>query len=94
MEVGGCTLAHLAAREGQSEILKVLKELGADLNAKDSFGRNSAHFADNFETLQILKELGTDTNAKDVRGRTPADTITAVISSRKRLLGKVTELNS
>ena len=69
---------HLAAMRHSSEVVAVLvKELGANVHAKDNKGRTPLHVAagcaDN-ETagvLGILNEVGADANAKDDSGATP-----------------------
>ena len=77
----GMTPAMILAREGCANILKIIIEYGADLNAKTDFGKKTAlMFAlqqDGYDaktdTVQMLCENGADVNASDCKGRTPLD---------------------
>lgn len=62
----GATPACIAAQEGQIECLRVLSELGADLNIATKHGANPACIAakrGSSVTLAVLGELGADLDA-------------------------------
>jgi len=63
---GGTTPLMDAACKGQAEVVKVLKELRADLEAKDKDEWTAVHFASmhaSVEVLEMLSELGADLKA-------------------------------
>ena len=78
----GMTPAMILAREGCTNILKIIIEHGADLNAKttDISKETALFFAvqhDGYDAktdiVQMLCENGADVNASDCKGRTPLD---------------------
>jgi len=63
-----------AAESGLSDILRVLIELGADVNKADEDGRTPCYVAaeeGHSDTLRVLIEAGADVNKATRRGRTP-----------------------
>jgi len=71
------TLLHWAATFGQGrEIVRLLCEAGAKVNAQNKAGLTPAHEASghgSLETLDALVDFGADLSLKDPRGRTPRD---------------------
>uniref|UniRef100_A0A0G4F8Z1 Protein kinase domain-containing protein n=1 Tax=Chromera velia CCMP2878 TaxID=1169474 RepID=A0A0G4F8Z1_9ALVE len=70
------TAAHEASRYGQAEMLRVLIDAGADLNAQDERGCTPAHRAaelGSVEILQILANAGADLKVRNRFNATPAD---------------------
>ena len=70
------TPLHIAATHGYTEIVRILIEHGADLNAKDWFRSTPLHLAAAQNHTAVAVELikrGADTKAKDFKGRTPAE---------------------
>jgi len=71
----GVTPLMAAALWGRSEIVRVLLDSGADLNARESsFGCNSLIFAclsGRREVVDLFLARGADPNIRDVSGRTP-----------------------
>ena len=70
------TPLHRAASAGRTEtVLALVKELGADVNAKDWMGKTPLHYASSHGRTEIarvlVKELGVDVNAIDDDGKTP-----------------------
>jgi ankyrin repeat protein len=62
----GETALHLAAGEGHLEIVKLLLEHGADVNAKTAY-ETALHLAageGHLEIVKLLLEHGADVNAK------------------------------
>lgn len=66
---------YMAARFGNNDVIVVLLEYGADINAKtDIAGRTALHEAalqGHLSTVKLLLERGADVNAKNRHGRTP-----------------------
>ncbi|MFH2000610.1 MAG: CHAT domain-containing protein [Planctomycetota bacterium] len=67
---------HIAVKEGHLNVVKMLAEAGADLNAKadDKWGDTALHIAANYDRREILKYLidaGADVNGKAKDGTTP-----------------------
>jgi len=68
------TLLHIAAIRLQTEIMKLLIERGADLNAVTWNGETVLHFAAkqiNRPATELLLDFGMDVNRADNRGYTP-----------------------
>ena len=67
-------LYYAPAEQGYLEIVKWLKEQGADINAKTADGYTPMHSAaseGNLEVVKWLKEQGANINAKSSKGETP-----------------------
>lgn len=74
----GRTALHLAARRGNSEMMKLLLQNGADVNSRDNCSSTPLHdFAashpvgDPTALLNLLISHGADINATDLGGETP-----------------------
>jgi ankyrin repeat protein len=70
------TFLHWAAAGGQNEIVELLINNGADVNAKDSLDGTPLHLAareGHMETAELLIAEGADVNAKTADGGTPLD---------------------
>jgi ankyrin repeat protein len=68
------TLLHLATWRGQRDVAALLLERGAEIEARDKFGRTPLFMAAQFgqrNVAQLLIERGADVNAADRSGRTP-----------------------
>ncbi len=70
---------HLIPKPGgevpsQLKKIKILLQHGADLSARNMFGRTPLHFAAG-EYTKILLEAGAKVNARDDFGRTPLHTV-------------------
>lgn len=66
------TALHIASREGQLEIVKILIEKGWEIDCKDKHSTTPLHQASNlnhFETVSFLLESGADPAIKDSLGR-------------------------
>ena len=65
----------VAARHSNIEVVSVLLEAGAAVNAKDEYGETPLHGAaswnENPEVISVLLKAGADVNAKDESGETP-----------------------
>ena len=72
---GGRTPLHLAAEGGHTAIaLMLIKEAGADVDARDYMGYTCLHGAASkgrIETMRVLLVLGASVTAVCIRGRTP-----------------------
>jgi ankyrin repeat protein len=72
--VNNQTALHLAANNGNLELVKLLIEKGADVNAKTNDDATPLHVAannDNLELVKLLIENDADVNAKTNKGATP-----------------------
>ena len=70
----------LAAHRNNTELLKALLDLGADINHKTSMGRTALHMAasqGNSECIDIMLGRGASIELFDVQGNSPVDTANA-----------------
>jgi len=71
----GRTPLHLAVESANRDIIQLLLDKGADINAKDEkSGSTALHYAVRFskrETAELLIARGADINARDKQGHTP-----------------------
>jgi ankyrin repeat protein len=70
------TALHLASELDDDVIVKLLLDLGANINLTDDFGRNALHFAHknpkvNMGIVKHLIDKGIDAKVSDASGRTP-----------------------
>nr|BAN20704.1 ankyrin 2,3/unc44 [Riptortus pedestris] len=72
-EFPGAAALHQAAAKGAPATIKLLLELGAQVNLQDDFERTPLHWAaweGNLPGLQLLEEAGGDLDAEEAWGRT------------------------
>ena len=71
----GTTLLHSASKVGNVELVRLLIQQGADVNAQDEDGESPLHGAmarsDNYDVARTLIESGADLSSKAVDGKTP-----------------------
>ena len=70
------TALHFAARDGRPEIVKLLLENGAEVDAQDCFGdtplwRAVVNFRGDNKTIHVLLSFGADKNIPNKSGVTP-----------------------
>lgn len=73
-EAIGRTLLHLAAREGLLRVVRLLIQLGADLEARDAGSWTSLHLScghGHSDIVDALLESGADVNCQDEHGWAP-----------------------
>ena len=96
------TPLHSACSRGRGSVAKVLIDNGADVNAKDRWGRTPLHYSlkkEDLDTAELLIAEGSDVNAKDNEGATPLGY--ALTTNKKDIAGlllakgaKITDLGS
>jgi len=66
---------HRATWDGHKEVVELLISKGADVNAKDMYGKTPLHRACEGEKgiAELLIDKGVDVNAEDNDGETPLD---------------------
>ncbi|KJV89749.1 ankyrin repeat domain-containing protein [Rickettsia bellii] len=72
------TPIHIAAQNGQFEIIKNFQKLGFDINARNADGETVLHIlarAQNGEMIKELIKLGADINIKNKIGKTALDKV-------------------
>ena len=71
----GTTLLHSASKSGNMELVRLLIQEGANVNAQDEDGESPLHGAmaksDNYNVVRTLIENGADLSSKAVDGKTP-----------------------
>jgi ankyrin repeat protein len=65
------TALILAAESNDTLTMRLLLRFGADISARDCFGRTALHVADDLESTYLLITHGAEVNARDQMGRTP-----------------------
>ena len=84
----GLTPLHRAAYYGLKEIVELLLDKGADVNAKEEVGWTPLHYAaamSHKAIAELLLDKGADVNAKDDGGDTPLDV--AMLGNDKETAG-------
>lgn len=75
----GTTLLHSASKSGNMELVRLLIQEGADVNAQDEDGESPLHGAlarsNNYNIARILIENGADLSIRAVDGKTPLHNI-------------------
>jgi len=69
----GYTPLWLAAKKGHEEVVKLLLECGANINAQDKYGRSLLHFVveeGQKKVVQLLLEYRPNVNTQDKNGKT------------------------
>ena len=72
----GQTALMWAAAEGHADVVRLLIEAGANVNAANQAGQTAVHSATirgSTANIQYLADHGADLNAKDLKGHTPLD---------------------
>ena len=77
--VFGTTLLHSASKSGNMELVRLLIQEGADVNAQDEDGESPLHGAmarsDNYNVARTLIEHGADLSSRAFDNKTPFHTI-------------------
>lgn len=99
-EVAGLnrTPLHWAAAFGNAEIVKLLLDHNADVNARDEYGATPLHASSedpdaSLRVAQILVSRGADVNAKNTHGFTTLHYHIMNIETARFLISKGTEIN-
>jgi len=67
----GFTALHGVAGEDHPEMIRLLADAGADVNAADDRGHTPLHLAANPDAVRALVEAGADVKARSKDGSTP-----------------------
>ena len=66
-----CAPLHIVAANGDKDMVRLMLDKGADVNAKTRFGNTPLHLAPDREMAEMLLAAGADVNAEAEGGRTP-----------------------
>ncbi|MCD6034882.1 MAG: serine/threonine-protein phosphatase 6 regulatory ankyrin repeat subunit A-like [Rickettsiales bacterium] len=83
----GATLLHFAAHYGCNELIPVIINQGADIEAKDFEGATVLHVAvssGNLQGVEALLKAGANRNTKDFKGKTPLDYASENVKAQMR----------
>jgi len=70
--LAGCFSLHDAANRGNLALVKTKLRQGADVNARDRYGRTPLmYMLTDLTSVQYLAGQGADVNVRDIRGQTP-----------------------
>ena len=67
-------MAAVMNGDASEEVVKILIDAGADVNARNDYGATALHLYEwnaNLEKMKLLIQAGADVNARDIYGRTP-----------------------
>ncbi|KAF9268104.1 ankyrin [Marasmius fiardii PR-910] len=81
--IHGRTALHVAALKGNEELVRMLCDLGAELNMSDNQGNTPLHYASawgHLPVVQLLIERGCQYAAKNEEGFTPSDYAYSVLT--------------
>jgi Ankyrin repeats (many copies) len=70
------SLLHVAARKGHANMVRILLEYGANVDAKNNLGQTAFHVAmaqDRIKIGYVLLDHGADLSISDVNGKAPFD---------------------
>lgn len=70
------TALHIAAKDGKSELVRLLLEGGADIDVRDDVGNTALHYgvtAGQIQTIEFLVGAGASIHAENYRVLTPLD---------------------
>jgi ankyrin repeat protein len=67
----GFTVLHGVAGEDHPDMIRLLVDAGADVNAGNDMGHTPLHLAANVDAVRVLVTAGADVNARSLDGSTP-----------------------
>ena len=83
-KLGKATPLHIAVEYGLRQIASMLITYGADLNAKDMFGRTPLHMVKKLNVFKLLMKYPVDVCAETNKGLTPLGYYLSVTPKRER----------
>lgn len=85
----GVSPLHVAAKEGHVDVIRLLVEAGADMNAIDEIGKTPLDYAvirGHLGAIQMLVEAGADIQATDLYRQTPCAFANTLLNSDRPVL--------
>ncbi|GIJ90262.1 hypothetical protein Asppvi_009216 [Aspergillus pseudoviridinutans] len=84
---------HFAVDRNRGQIVRLLLQMGADINSRDSKGSTPLHYASTLEICELLIDSGADLDIRDNMGRSPIFSFSRIYEKVQSLVRRGAEVN-